>query len=159
MLTSVALSMALGADPTVVLGTGPKMCAALTAADFTAVGLNPDPAPPRPPNSDDKTNAYCTYTKAFPVAGGLELDIFDGESEPAGVVKTIVAEGGKSTPAGLVGVDESLLARSPGEKGVTMASLVVRHRRLVFAITIPSTPKATEQLLSLAKVVLSRVKH
>jgi hypothetical protein len=40
-----------------------------------------------------------------------------------------------------------------------MASLVVRHRRLVFAITVPSTPKAKEQLLALAPVVLSRVKH
>jgi hypothetical protein len=159
MLTGLALAMALGAEPTVALGTGPKMCAALTAADFTAVGLSPDPTPPRPPNSDEKTGAYCTYTKAFPVAGGLEFDIFDGESDPAGVVKTIVAEGGKPAPAGLASVDESLLALSPGQKGVTMASLVVRHRRLVFAITVPSTPKAKEQLLALAKVVLSRVQH
>ena len=159
MLTGLALAMALGADPTVALGTGPKMCAALTAADFTAVGLSPDPAPPRPPNSDDKTSAYCTYTKAFPVAGGLEFDIFDGEADPVGVVKTILAEGGKPTRAELAGVDESLLALSPGQKGVTMASLVVRHRRLVFAITIPSTPNAKEQLVSLAKVVLSRVTH
>jgi hypothetical protein len=159
MLTGLALAMMLGADPTVVLGTGPKMCAALTAADFTAVGLSPDPTPPRPPNSDEKTGAYCTYTKAFPIAGGLEFDIFDGESDPAGVVKTILAEGGKATPAGLAGVDDSLLALSPGEKGVTIAVLVVRHRRLVFVITIPSTPKAKEQLLLLGKVVLSRVKH
>src|SRR6187401_618984 len=71
MLTGLALAVALGADPTVALGTGPKMCVALTAADFTAVGLSPDPTPPRPPNSDEKTGAYCTYTKAFPVAGGL----------------------------------------------------------------------------------------
>jgi hypothetical protein len=159
MLTGVALAMALGADPTIALGTGPKMCAALTAADFTAVGLSPDPTPPRPPSSDDKTSAYCTYTKAFPLAGGLELDVFDGESDPVGVVKTILAEGGKATAAGLAGVDQSLLALSPGEKGVTMASLVVRHRRLVFSITVPSTDRAKEQLLALAKVVLSRVQH
>ena len=160
MLTGLALAMALGADPTVALGTGPKMCAALTAADFTAVGLSPDPTPPRPPNSDEKTGAYCTYTKAFPIAGGLEFDIFDGESDPAGVVETILGEGGgKPTRADLAGVDESLLALSPGDKGVTMAALVVRHRRLVFVITIPSTPKAKAQLVSLATVVLARVKH
>jgi hypothetical protein len=160
MLTGLALAMALGTDPTVALGTGPKMCAALTAADFTAVGLNPDPTPPRPPNSDDRTGAYCTYTKAFPIAGGLEFDIFDGESDPGGIVKTILGEGGgKPTRLDLAGVDESLLTLSPGDTGVTMASLVVRHRRLVFAITIPQSPKAKEQLLSLAKVVLSRVKH
>ena len=40
-----------------------------------------------------------------------------------------------------------------------MASLMVRHRRLVFGITIPQGPKAKEQLLALATLVLSRVKH
>jgi hypothetical protein len=159
MFTTLVLAVALGADPTVALGTGPKMCAALTAADFTAVGLAPDPAPPRLPNSDAPTGAYCTYTKAFPIAGGLEFDIFDGESDPVGVVKTMTAEGGRPSPAGLAGVDDSLLSLSPGEKGHTMATLVVRHRRLVFAITIPSSPKAKDQLVALAQQVLSRVEH
>jgi hypothetical protein len=159
MMTAFALVMSLAAEPTVMLGTGPKMCAALTAADFKAVGLSPDAAPPRPPNSDAPTSAYCTYTKTFPVAGGLEFDIFDGEKDSPGVVKTIVAEGGKARPAGLAGVDESLLSESPGEKGGTMTTLVARHRRLVFAITIPSSPRANEQLAALAQLVLSRVKY
>jgi hypothetical protein len=160
MLTGLVLAMALGAEPTVTLGSGAKMCAALKAEDFKAVGLDPDPTPPRPPNSTEPTGAYCTYTKAFPIAGGLEFDIFDGESDPAGVVKTMVGEGGgKQTPAGMAGVDESLLSQVPGDKGHTMASLVVRHRRLVFGITIPQSPKAKEQLLALADLVLSRVKH
>jgi hypothetical protein len=159
MFAEVALSLTLLADPTVVLGSGPKMCDALTAADFAAVGLQPDPKPSRPPNSDDKTNAYCGYTKAFPVDGGLELDIFDGESDPRDVVKTILAESGKPTPAKLPGVDESVFTTSPGNKGRMLASIVVRHRRLVFAITVPSSPKATEQLATLANVVLARVKH
>jgi hypothetical protein len=158
MLTGLALVLALGAQPTIALGTGDTMCAALTAADFTAVGLKPD-ADARKPNSDDKTSAYCSYTKAFPVAGGLELDVFDGEADPRGVVKTILAESGKPTPAGLAGVDESVFTESPGNKGVTIASLVVRHRRLVFAISVPSSPKAKEQLAALATLVLSRVKH
>lgn len=67
MITGLVLMVALGADPTVVLGTGAKMCAALTAEDFKAVGLSPDPAPPRPPNSTEASGAYCTYTKAFPI--------------------------------------------------------------------------------------------
>jgi hypothetical protein len=159
VIIAFVLTMSIVAQPAVELGTGPKMCAALTAEDFKAVGLAPDPAPPRPPNSDDKTNAYCTYTKAFPVAGGLEFDIFDGEDAPAEVVKTILGESGKPRPAGLPDVDESLVTLSPGEKGVTIATMVVRHRRLVFAISIPSTPKAKDQLGALAKVVLSRVTH
>ena len=160
MLTGLVLAIALGADPTVTLGSGAKMCAALKAEDFQAVGLNPDPTPPRPPNSTEPSGAYCTYTKVFPIAGGLELDIFDGESDPVGVVKTMLGEGlSKPTPAGLAGVDESRLSQAAGDKGHTMASLIVRHRRLVFGITIPQSPKSTEQLLALAKVVLSRVKH
>jgi hypothetical protein len=159
MITGLVLAVILGADPTVVLGTGAKMCAALTAEDFKAVGLNPDPAPPRPPNSTEPTGAYCTYTKVFPSGGGLEFDIFDGESDPVGVVKTMLGESGPAQPAGLAGVDESLLSLSPGEKGHTTATLVVRHRRLVFGITIPSSPKAKDQLLALASLVLSRVKH
>jgi len=159
-MLGLVLAMALGADPTVALGTGARMCAALTAEDFTAVGLSPDPTPPRPPNSVEPTGAYCTYTKAFPIAGGLELDIFDGASDPAGVVKTMLGEGlSPPTPAGLTGVDESLLSQAAGDKGHTMASLVVRHRRLVFGITIPQSAKAREQLLALAKVVLARVQH
>lgn len=159
MLTGLVLAMVLGADPTVTLGSGPKMCAALTPADFTAVGLQPDPTPPRPPNSTEPTGAYCTYTKAFPIAGGLEFDIFDGESDPAGVVKTILSESGPPAPGGLAGVDESVFTQSPGNKGVTMAALVVRHRRLVFVITVPASPKVKEQLLALAPLVLARVKH
>jgi hypothetical protein len=158
MLTSLVMAMALTAQPAVTLGTGAKMCEALTAADFTAVGPTPDPMP-RPPNSDDKTNAYCSYTKAFPVDGGLELDVFDGESDPRDVVKTILAESGKPTPASLPGVDESVFTTSAGNKGRTLASVVVRHRRLVFAITVPASPKAKEQLTALATLVLSRVKH
>jgi hypothetical protein len=159
MFTAFVVALSIGVQPVVELGTGPKMCAALTAEDFKGVGLTPDPVPPRPPNSDDKTNAYCTYTKAFPVAGGLELDIFDGEADPADVVKTILGEGGKPKPAGLPGVDASFVTRSPGDKGHTVASLVVRHRRLVFAISVPSGPKADAQLHALAQLVLSRVKH
>jgi hypothetical protein len=160
MIIALVLAIALGADPTVALGTGAKMCAALTAADFAAVGLHPDPVPARPPNSTEPTGAYCTYTKAFPIAGGLEFDIFDGETDPVGVEKTMLGEGGgPQTPAKLEGVDNSVFSESRGNGGVTMAALVVRHRRLVFGITIPSSPKAKEQLTALAKVVLSRVKR
>jgi len=160
VVTGLVLMLALGADPTITLGSGPTMCGALQAADFTAVGLAPDATAPRPPNSTEPTGAYCTYTKAFPVAGGLEFDIFDGESDPAGVVKTMLGEGlGKPTSAGLAGVDESLLSQGAGEQGHAMASLIVRHRRLVFGITIPQSPKAKAQLLALAQLVLARVKH
>jgi hypothetical protein len=60
MLTSLILTVALGAEPAVALGSGAKMCAALTPADLEAVGLQPDPTPPRPPNSGEPTGAYCT---------------------------------------------------------------------------------------------------
>lgn len=160
MFPAIVLVLALGAEATVTLGTGAKMCAALVAADFKAVGLNPDPVAPRPPNSTEPAGAYCTYTKAFPINGGLEFDIFDGESDPVGVVKTMLSESGPGRPAGLAGVDESVLNLSgEGEKGLKTATLVVRHRRLVFGITIPASAKAQQQLFALAEVVLGRVKH
>jgi len=160
MLAVLLLIGAVGTDGPVSLGTGARMCAALGAEDFRSVGLTPDPALPRPPNSTEPTGAYCTYTKAFPVDGGLELDIFDGESDPAGVFRTILAEGGRPAPAGLIGVDESAISLSdPGRGSHRLASLAVRHRRLVFVITIPAGPEAQRQLTSLAKTVLGRVNH
>ena len=159
MLAVLLFVATLGADGSVALGTGARMCAALGADDFKAVGLGPDAIAP-PPNSTEPTGAYCTYTKAFAVDGGLELDVFDGESDPAGVFKTILAEGATTTRAGLAGVDDSAISVSaPGRGGQHIASIAVRHRRLVFAITIPAGPKAQDQLLALSKIVLTRVKH
>jgi len=47
----------------------------------------------------------------------------------------------------------------PDQGRADRAFVIVRHRRLVFGITIPQSPKAKEQLLALAQLVLARVKH
>jgi hypothetical protein len=136
------------------------MCAALTAADLKSVGLNPDPSPPRPPNSPDPGSAYCTYTKAWVKDGGIEFDIFDAGADAKATVATILGESGPMQPAGLSGVEESLLALSANAGGPARhASLVVRDRGLVFSLAIPTGAKAKEQLFTLAKLVLDRVKH
>jgi hypothetical protein len=148
------------ADPQVKLGTGGKMCAALTAADFKAVGLAPDPAPPRPPNSTEPGGAYCTYTKAWVKDGGIEFDIFDSGSDAKATLATILGDAGPAKPAGLTGVEESVLNLSADAGGTTRhAFLAVRDKGLVFTIAIPTGPKAKEQLFALARLVLDRVKH
>ena len=84
MLTGLALAMALGADATIALGTGPKMCAALTAADFTAVGLSPDTTPPAPAELGREDGRLLHVHQCVSPSRGLEFDIFDGESDPSG---------------------------------------------------------------------------
>jgi hypothetical protein len=148
------------AEPPVRLGTGAKMCAALTAADFKAVGLNPDPAAPRPPNSTEPGGAYCTYTKAWVKDGGIELDIFDAGADAKATLATILGDAGPAQPAGLSGVEESLINLSADAGGTAKhAFLVVRDKGLVFTIAIPTGAKAKEQLFALARLVLDRVKH
>lgn len=148
------------ADPQVKLGTGGKMCGALTVADFKAVGLSPDPVAPRPPNSVEPGGAYCTYTKAWVKDGGIEFDIFDSGADAKNTVATILGDAGPAQPAGLGGVEESLLNLSADAGGTAKhAFLVVRDQSLVFSIAIPTGAHAKEQLFVLARLVLGRVKH
>jgi hypothetical protein len=158
----LALVLVLGSPdaggPRVILGSGTAMCAALTAADLTAVGLKPDPQP-RGANSTEKVSAYCTYTTAFASAGGIELDVFDGEGDPLGTQATALGDLGHAEPADLPGVDASLINLHSGSAGHPSAFLLVRHRRLVTVLTVPAGPRAREQLVSLTKVVLTRVSH
>jgi hypothetical protein len=160
MLPAAIVLVTLAGAP-VKLSTGAKMCEALNAADLKGVGLSPDS--PRPPNSTEKTGAYCTYTQAFASAGGIELDVFDVDPADAKeTMKVTVGDAcqGVSQPGNYPGVDESLSCPSvAGDKGTKSSVLVVRHRRLMFVLTIPAGPKAKDQLFALAKLVLGRVEH
>src|SRR4051812_45522 len=118
---ALAAVLVLTSTPAVQLGTGAKMCEALSAADFKAMGLSPDPSPPRPPNSTEAVSAYCTYTKLWVREGGLELDIFGDpaapDSEARATVETILGDAGaRLSPAGYPSVDESLISLdTPGD--------------------------------------------
>jgi hypothetical protein len=160
VLAHFLVALSVLAEAPVKLGTGAKMCAALTAADFKAVGLSPDPAAPRPPNSTEPGSAYCTYTKAWVKDGGIEFDIFDAGADAKDTLATILGDAGPVQPAGLSGVEESLLNLSADAGGTAKhAFLVVRDKGVVFTIAIPSSAKAKEQLFALARLVLDRVKH
>src|SRR5262245_12884223 len=115
--SALLVAWTAAAEPSVKLGSGARMCAALTAADFKGVGLSPDAAPPRPPNSPDPAGAYCTYTKAWVKDGGIEFDVFDAGENPRETVATILAETEPMQPAGLGGVEESLLDLSASAGG------------------------------------------
>ncbi|HET8625976.1 MAG TPA: hypothetical protein VFL91_01055 [Thermomicrobiales bacterium] len=148
---------AWGAEPR---PTPASLCAAITVADFRAVGLQPDLDAPVVNPADDGdggAGAYCSYTRASVAAGGIEFDVFY-DDDPLAVQRTILGEGGGAvTPASLEGADECLLGRStmPGE--AAHASIVVRRANCVFTIAIPDGPDAAEQLRALARLALQRL--
>jgi hypothetical protein len=132
-------------------GTGAAMCRALTTADLTAVGLQPTVQRPQAnPGDPPGSGAYCVWTKAAGAAGGIEFDIFYPADHS--VYQTVVADGDTSgQPAGLPGIDEGVFQRFDRADGIS-----VRRGGLVFAITIPRGPRSHDQLVSLARAVMSR---
>lgn len=161
---SHALVVALGwlalagpppAPPSVPLGSGAKMCGALTPADLKAQGLSPDPKPIV--NSPEPISAYCTYAGKSGATGGIELDVFAAGADALDTQKTILEELGGMKPAGYPGVDESLMNLEAVSGGPKFAVLVVRRGGLVLTLSLPSGPKAKDQLFALAKLALQRL--
>src|SRR5262249_34202399 len=130
--------------PTVILGSGAKMCDALTPADLKAAGLQPDAKGPSV-NVPEPTSAYCVYAGKSGATGGIELDVFAAGPDAVDTVKTILSESGPMKPAGLPGVDESLIDTEAVSGGPKFASLVVRRGGLVFSLSLLSGPKAKDQ--------------
>ncbi|HEY8209299.1 MAG TPA: hypothetical protein VIG99_17545 [Myxococcaceae bacterium] len=160
-----ALAMTLGwlvlsgspPAPSVALGSGAKMCEALTVADLKAAGLAPD-AKGLSANVPEPTSAYCVYAGKSGATGGIELDLFDAAGDVKGTWETILGEMAPPKPAGLPGTDESVIDLEAVSGGPKFAVLVARRGNLVFSLSLPAGPKAKDQLFSLAKLVLARVK-
>lgn len=140
-----------------VVPTMEQLCALLTPDDWTAAGLQ-DAGPPEMDEDGPGTgSAYCVYNGAPGAAGGLELDVFVGLT--LGDAQLTYAQILESIPdpsaPNLSGVDEAAInARiEPG-----FGAILVRAGRLVATITLPTTPAANDQLISLATLVLSRAR-
>jgi hypothetical protein len=137
--------------------SGKAMCSALAPADFTKAGV-PVSALSQA-NTDGNDGAYCVYKST---AGKVEFDIFFPAGASANEVlateKTVLGEGGgKYQAVKLAGADSAQISLSmPGLP--SSAGIVVRKGKAVFAIVVPKGAKAQEQLLTLAQVVLSRIK-
>lgn len=145
----------------VTLGSGARMCDALTAADLRAAGLRPERERPEP-NADGDTGAYCAYTAASGAKGGIEFDIFDGGTDVGQVWETVAAEGGgitgEMTALKLAGADEARIGtKLRFESGPPFGSVQVRAGRMVFVLTVPAGNRTRQQLVDLAALVLQRV--
>jgi len=156
------LSMALSAvshssAQAIAPSSGKAMCSALTAADFTKVGVPVSRL--REANLDDQKSAYCIYDST---AGKVEFDIYfpagDTPAEAQNAVRAAQAAiGGHFVPFAVAGADEvSSNAASPNGPD---SSIVVRKGTTVFNIGIPQSPQALPQLVQLTLFVVSRLKQ
>lgn len=136
--------------------SGKAMCAALSVSDFVKAGVPMIAIATQ--SSDDESNAYCGFQGK---SGSAELDIFlpagDTPEQAIGVERTIYGEaGGRFQPISVQGADSAQINLTlPGKKPA--AGIAVRRGLAVFAVYIPESPNAREQLLSLAQTVLSRL--
>jgi hypothetical protein len=156
LFCSPALSNAAAGQ--VVPNSGKQLCAALTPADFTKVGVSVSAL--QAANVDDNASAYCVYTSK---AGKVEFDIFypagDSPEATKGTERTVLAEvGGKFEPIQLSGADSAEINLAvPGK--TPSASIAVRWKTAVFTINIPSSANARQQLPTLSQVVLNRLQR
>jgi hypothetical protein len=100
-------------------------------------------------------SAYCVYNGASGAMGGLELDVFVGPT--LGDAQLTYAQIFESIPdpsaPSMSGVDEAVINTNiePG-----FGAILVRAGKLVVTITLPTTPAAEDQLISLTNLVLVR---
>ncbi len=139
-------------------GGGAAMCEVLTAADLEAHGLAPERTTPSTDVQDNGASAYCVYAGMSGAMGGIELDVFfPAGPDPKQTEATANADiSGKLEAAGLTGADDSQIGLGVRSGGPPFSTITVRRRDLVFALSIPPGPKAREQLLALAHLVLLR---
>lgn len=141
--------------PAVAPSSGKALCSALTAADFTKAGVPVSGL--RQANLDGANGAYCVYESK---AGNAEFDIFfpagANPREVTATEQTVLGEvGGKYESVRIAGADDAQIAITTDRT----ASIVVRKGKAVFDINIPKTAGARQQLITLAQIVLGRLKQ
>jgi hypothetical protein len=162
MKTLIAAAVLIAAATPVTSNGGNKMCV-LTQADFKKFGTL---VWSKPQVSLDQggASAYCTYRGKSGATGGVELDVFYPAGDDAAGVeqtfKTVIAQdpGAKYLPELVKGADESLYSLSVPSPGYfPFAANDVRRGKLVFSISLPSSPLAKIELQKLSEIVLSRL--
>jgi hypothetical protein len=158
----VAIVPATGSSATVGRAAGEKLCV-LTQDDFKKFGTLVYSKPVVNVEQDGQ-NAYCVYRGKSGAKGGVELDVFypagDTPADVKQVFKTVLSEdpGGKYEPEGVPGADESVVSTNVPSPGYfPFAANAVRRGRLVFSISLPSSPLSKTELFELSKIVLTRI--
>lgn len=145
-----ALGLTSGGMP---LTTPTAFRAVLGFADLRWIGLQPTVDEPEV-SVEDGNGVSASWTHDSDAQGGIELDLFRAAgSDPAKVLESLVKEGaGTPAPVQIGGADEAYEAQAD-----QYAWLAARRGALVFVLSIPSSPRASEQLGYLGGLVLHRV--
>lgn len=142
-----------------IVPTMEQLCALLTPDDWTAAGLE-DAGPPEMDDDGPGTgSAYCIYNGLSGAMGGLELDIFVGPT--VGDAQLTYAQILESIPEpsapNISGIDEGAINANIQPDG--FGAILVRAGELVVTITLPASGQATDQLVSLTNLVLTRARE
>jgi hypothetical protein len=137
------------------LTAGPDLCALLTAADFTAIGV----AGAGPVNKNAYDNEfYCTFAGKSSATGGIELDVFivDDPTQIADSFNAVAPpSGAEDVTASVPGAEAAALA-TMSSGGPDFAQIGVRSGNFVFGLGIPPTGDWHGQLIALAGLILGR---
>lgn len=148
--SSTGGDVAIGVD-----ASGETLCALLADEDFANVGVAGVTAPTV--NSDGPGSAYCVYAGRSAATGGVEMDVFVSAdpAEAATTYQTAKGEYPATSPTrpDLPGIDEGELDAGGPDRAAT---IIVRRGDLVFTIGFPAGDQSRDQLLELARTVLSR---
>lgn len=127
--------------------------AVLGVSDLRWIGLQPTLDEPEI-SVEEGNGVSATWTSESAAQGGIELGLFSAaKGDPAAVLQTII-KGGDGTPkeAQIADADEAFEAATDD-----YAWLAARRGPLVFALSIPSSPRASQQLGYLGGLILHRV--
>lgn len=145
-----AVGLTAGGMP---LTTPSAFRAVLGFSDMRWIGMQPTADEPEI-SVEEGNGVSATWTHDTDVQGGIELDLLRAAGrDPAQVLQSLVKEGeGTPAPVQLGGADEAYEAQTD-----QYAWLAARRGSLVFVLSIPSSPRASEQLGYLGGLVLHRV--
>jgi hypothetical protein len=127
--------------------------AVLGVSDLRWIGLPPTLDEPEV-SVEEGNGVSAAWTADLEVPGGIELELFSAaRSDPARILQLIVKDGdGAPAPVQLSGADEAYEAQADQH-----AWLAARRGPLVFGLSIPLSPRASQQLSYLGGLVLHRV--
>jgi hypothetical protein len=141
------------------LPTPERLASLLGPGDFEAVGLE-GAGPPTFDAAGEPGSVYAVYAGLSGAAGGIEVDVF--------ILPTVEDAAAMVTDPGLFSVDEATKAGMGAERAALIAeqatndgtgqfdTLWVQKGRLVAAISIPTSERSPDQLVSLATQLLAR---
>src|SRR4030095_2722110 len=160
ILLVLSLSLVSTAHAGIPPKSGSVLCQGLVPADFANVGIL-NASIPKINVSDGGASPYCVYAAKSGATGGIELDVFyPAGATPAEVKATEETAIGEASsvlkPVSIAGTDDPQWSSNAVSGGPPFAILVVRRSNLVFVLGIPAGPKAQDQLLKLADIVLKR---